>query len=372
MTTKRSNAEEAVRVACEAYDRARFLQAENLPIATKRFDAVAKLAVTEMESLLSAGTGKSVYRTYVTAINKYLSPFFGKHNINNITPDVMKKFEAWRVKKMGKVPVASTMTNHLCAMNRVYDVAISRGWISKVDVPKMSSKGAKSVARPPFNEDEWNRLSHYMPSWIDKGHTAKTREMRELLRDYVLILANTGMRHGTEAESIRWKHIEWIKQGNDRYLQIMVNGKKGPRTLIARHNTEDYLKRIQSRFADLAKYKFDDLLKAKLDVQLFRLRSGATTKCLNGTFRTLVRDCGLEKDPTGELNRTLYSLRHTYATFALVKDKMSIHTLAKQMGTSTAMIEKHYSHLTPAMNAKAIAGPKYGKKRQIQRSRNLT
>jgi hypothetical protein len=34
-----------------------------------------------------------------------------------------------------------------------------------------------------------------MPKWAEKGHTAKTREMRELLRDYVLILVNTGMRH---------------------------------------------------------------------------------------------------------------------------------------------------------------------------------
>ncbi len=43
--------------------------------------------------------------------------------------------------------------------------------------------------------------------------------------------------------------------------------------------------------------------------------------------------------------RTFYSLRHTYATFALLYDKINIHTLSKQMGTSVEMIEKHYSHL---------------------------
>ena len=41
----------------------------------------------------------------------------------------------------------------------------------------------------------------------------------------------------------------------------------------------------------------------------------------------------------------LYSLRHTYATLALEVDKVPIHTLSRQMGTSVAMIEKHYSHL---------------------------
>jgi hypothetical protein len=40
-----------------------------------------------------------------------------------------------------------------------------------------------------------------------------------------------------------------------------------------------------------------------------------------------------------------YSLRHTYATLALTHDQVPIHTLAKQMGTSVLMIEKHYSHL---------------------------
>jgi integrase len=30
------------------------------------------------------------------------------------------------------------------------------------------------------------------------------------LRDYVLILANTGMRHGTEAMNLKWRHIEWF------------------------------------------------------------------------------------------------------------------------------------------------------------------
>jgi len=49
--------------------------------------------------------------------------------------------------------------------------------------------------------------------------------------------------------------------------------------------------------------------------------------------------------PITNKKRVLYSLRHTYATLALTHDKVSIHTLAKQMGTSVAMIEQHYSHL---------------------------
>ena len=50
-------------------------------------------------------------------------------------------------------------------------------------------------------------------------------------------------------------------------------------------------------------------------------------------------------DPITRKRRVLYSLRHTYATLALTYDRINPLTLAKQMGTSIAMIEQHYSHL---------------------------
>ncbi len=62
-----------------------------------------------------------------------------------------------------------------------------------------------------------------------------------------------------------------------------------------------------------------------------------------------MRDSGLLKDAAND-TRTLYSLRHTYTTFAL-QGGISIHTIARQMGTSVKMLERHYSKLTPMMNA---------------------
>ena len=72
--------------------------------------------------------------------------------------------------------------------------------------------------------------------------------MRELLRDYVLILANTGMRHGTESYGLKWKHISFHTGKNGRrYLMMNVNGKTGKRELVARHNVAGYLQRIHAR-----------------------------------------------------------------------------------------------------------------------------
>ena len=72
-----------------------------------------------------------------------------------------------------------------------------------------------------------------------------------------------------------------------------------------------------------------------------------------------MRDTGLLTCPRTGQDRTLYSLRHTYATFSLLNDGMDVHTLAVQMGTSILMIERHYSHLTPRLKKEMLTGKRY-------------
>jgi len=47
-------------------------------------------------------------------------------------------------------------------MNRVYDVAIERGWIAQQQIPKIKNTGAKGVAREAFSKSEYNSLTSYM------------------------------------------------------------------------------------------------------------------------------------------------------------------------------------------------------------------
>ncbi len=85
----------------------------------------------------------------------------------------------------------------------------------------------------------------------------------------------------------------------------------------------------------------------------FRTEDGRRPYSFNGLFRRLLRHCELLTNSSGE-TRTLYSLRHTYATAELLAGT-DIHTLAKQMGTSVAMLERHYSKLTATMAAEQLA-----------------
>ena len=360
ISTKERNADYAGKVACEEYDRARFLADEDIVITSKKFGAVAKTVAENLQAQLDGGKGKSVFHTYITVINKYLIPFFKNYNVNSIDYEALLKFDEWREKEMGKKPRASTITNHNTTLNKVLDYAVSMGFMSNVHIPKLQNDGAKSNPRPAFSKSEYKSLTSFMTTWCKKGHTQRTKDMRELLRDYVLVLSNTGMRHGTESLGLKWKDIQWITMDGERYLQLTVNGKTGKRNLIARHNTQDYLERIQLRNDAIKTMSFDALLKKRVDDYVFKLRDGTTTANLNGTFRHLMRDSGLNKAGG---NKTLYSLRHTYAHLAILEENMDVYSLSKQMGTSVKMIEQYYGHITPAHIASKLAGKRMGKRK---------
>ena len=55
------------------------------------------------------------------------------------------------------------------------------------------------------------------------------------------------------------------------------------------------------------------------------------------------------------INLVLHSLRHTYATFKLLRGGNDVHTLSKQMGNSAAMIERYDSELAATMAADMLA-----------------
>ncbi len=76
-------------------------------------------------------------------------------------------------------------------------------------------------------------------------------------------------------------------------------------------------------------------------------------------FTKFLYESGLAVAAGSDQRRTLYSFRHMYATFQIL-DGVGIHELARQMGTSVAMLEAHYSKLTPELMADTFAGPRMG------------
>jgi integrase len=352
-TTKRTVLMDAVRVAGELYDEARFRERMGLAPARKTFSQIAALTVEEMRRDLAAGTGKKIYEDYCQVIERYLVPFFGERHLQTLKHKDIAEFEVWRNAKMGRRPKSSTLMTYASAFTRVCKTATERGWLSeRVVLPQMSRKGEKGSVRPAFSAEEVLALRAAMVSWRTAGRTAEDNSFRQLLCDYVEFLLLTGCRHGTEAMGVSWQHCEWYAADGVKYLRIWVDGKTGGRWLIAKHELAAILQRLHLRQRDIAGKDFDTVL-GRHKGWLFRTEDGRRPYSFNGLFRRLLRHCELLTNNSGAA-RTLYSLRHTYATAELLAGT-DIHTMAKQMGTSVTMLERHYSKLTATMAADRLA-----------------
>ena len=273
VSSKKRILNDAVAAAREIYLDYRFRQKNGLPVISKRFADVAALCRATMKQQLDNGVGKKSFRDYIIVIDKYLVPFFGDIFVTSIDYEMLQKFARWREAKMGREPRSSTLNTHNSALNRIFDEAVARGYMNKSQVPVLVNKGRDSVRRPDFTREEYATLIRKLPSWIDAGREGKSRDMRHLLRDYILILANTGMRHGTEAENLCWKHISLFEDKGLKYLEMSVTGKTGRRDIICRAGTINYLKRIQSRCPDIADMSFEQLIKGTI-------RSTCVSACL--------------------------------------------------------------------------------------------
>ena len=352
-STNTEDADIAQTQAISIYETVKIKISAGLAVATKTFKQVALDEIANMAQATNNKTGKRTYRDYTFAINKYLIPFFGQYEIGQITNELLADFESWRIAEMGRIPMASTKRNHASAYIRVINLARDRGYIAvNKAVPLLDSKGKKSQPRPAFSAEEITELLSYTETWQKSSYTDRTALMRTLCSYYIEFLVNTGIRHGTEALPLSWKHLQWHWIGNKKYLRIWVSGKTGPRYLIAKTAVVKVLEQVM-KWQKLSYSGLDAVIEAKLDAVIFRLPTGEQISNMENIFRNLMVRSNMRRDGGGQ-NRTLYSLRHTYATFALARG-VDIHTLARQMGTSVGMIERHYSKLTPMMNAEKLA-----------------
>ena len=353
VSTRKTAYEHAARVATDMYDEVRYRERLGLAPIQKSFADIARTTVEELRRDLVAGTGKKIYADYISIIERYFVPFFGERHLHNIKHEHIAEFERWRNHKMGRQPKSSTLMNFASAFSRVCGTAIQRGWISeRTPLPKMSRKGLKGSVRPAFTAEEIQQLRLFMATWEQGGTLDFDRLQRPLLCDYVEFLLLTGMRHGTEAMNVRWRDCEWYLADGVRYLRVRVSGKTGERYLIAKHEALVVLHRLHGRQCDVAGVEFEKVL-GRADKLLFRNAIGMRPRSFNGMWNKLMRESGLAKNTAGQA-RTLYSLRHTYATLELLAET-DIHTLAKQMGTSVRMLEAHYSKLTATMAADRLA-----------------
>ena len=326
------------------------------PVVSKKFKVVAEVVSAKFKEQIKHGTGKKKYADYYRAIDQYLIPFFGNYNVDRITPAVLNEFDIWRYKHIGRRLKQSTQNTHNLALNSVFDHAIESGYMTEYLRPKYKNTGEAGEARGFFTHEELIALQQYLQQWTTEGRSQATRDLRELLCLFVAFVAGTGVRPGTETKELQWRHIEFLEKDHTRLIHIhLPQGKTGARKIIARHElwpVLEKLRELQPAFVDLT---LDQLIESKSNEYVFRMRTGERPYSFVNAFGDGIRAAGMLTNGKDTQERSLYSLRHYYATQRLL-ESIPIHDLAEQMGTSVLMITRHYSHLTSLMKAKQFAG----------------
>ena len=326
----------------------------NLLVDSKRFKDVANRTIEKLQNELDNGGGIVSYRDYIQALNKYHIPYFDRMYITSIDQDKIRQFNKWREEKLGRIPAKSTILTHNAGMNMVFKEAIEHKWMIAAQVPVLTSQGENGKRRAAFTEDEYDKVFDTLFNMIENSRKEKTKLIRGLLLHYMEFAVYTGIRPGTEMEGITWGDIEMARQDNNVRFKVKVRKGKtskytGTRTVICRDAIWGTLEELRERFPN-----------RKPNDKLFRLADGSETNELGVTFRKVLDACDLKDSPDGA--RTLYSLRHTYITWQLLRRDLRIDILAKQCGTSTAMIEQHYSHVVPSMFEEELSGVIFEKK----------
>ena len=157
---------------------------------------------------------------------------------------------------------------------------------------------------------------------------------RLYLRQYILVLANTGIRVG-EARKLRWRDLSSTRTltGESRIV-LTVRGKTGEREVVCNEGVDEYLRR-------LAEFRTNELdHPPSVNEFIFCRRDGSPTGSFKKGFERALREAGVLYGSDRQ-RRVPYSLRHTYATMR-ISEGVSVFQLAANMGTSVEMIENFY------------------------------
>lgn len=203
------------------------------------------------------------------------------------------------------------------------------------NIPKFPKIAAENARRPHFDDKDWRKLTRHLREFVKVKNKATLRD-RKMLVNYVLILANTGIRVG-EARTLKWRDVRQVDNGTSQNVVLTVKGKTGMREVVAsRGDVKDYFKAILDlRKEEMGKHPAPDSM-------VFCHSDGTEIGSFKKSFAALIRAANVEKDGFGQ-TRTIYSLRHTYATFRLHQG-VNHYALVKNMGTSVAMLEQFYGH----------------------------
>jgi integrase len=374
VSTKTDNKREAERFALDLYEDLYIHVKGGGTINSKTFKQVfdewEKATKTLSPTRQGGSWDATVARLRTTAL-----PYFGSKRIDSLNSSTFNEYWMWRKTNYTKKPPTNgTLRREYTCLRPLLRFAYTKGYISKI--PDIEPPKAKAERRATFTLAEWQKIYKASKKWLEEGEDLATWRDRFVAWQSFLILANTGMRVG-ELRNLRWKDLRTVKTDMGKRLIAYVRGKTGARECVFQPGAEDYIKRLYDlRVEELIQEKKQQEKAAKKEAKIEKKpikktkpekvdekdpkpdpdefvtvhKNGKPVITMKRSFYALLKFAKVPEEYHGS-RRTIYSLRHFYATQRL-SHETSPFLLAKQMGTSVEMLEKFYGHtVTSALAA---------------------
>ncbi len=340
-TSKTTDEHAAYKVADDLYNKSLVKVLSGGKLGSKRISDGLKAYIRRYEPEQSRLSIK-----YKILLAERLIPIFQGKTFEDLDTALISKMVTELNRQSVKEKLsANTIKRVFADFKQFLNWFVEEGYLPKVPAfPKIASDQSR---RPHFDVADYRKLTRYLREHLKDSHKSVLRD-RTLLVNYVLILANTGIRVG-EARTLKWRDLRPLQSVEDPTvinLALTVKGKTGMREVVAgKADVKGYFGRIlELRKLDLENPKSDiyELNEVPPESYVFCGINGKPIASFKKSFATLLTEAKVLKDSYGQ-RRSIYSLRHTYAT-ARLQEGVNQYILAKNMGTSVAMLEAFYGH----------------------------
>jgi integrase len=146
----------------------------------------------------------------------HLVPFFGKMGLSEITGGTVQEYRMRRLEtttaKRGKPPARNTIHQEMVTLRQTLKTAIHHGWLDRLpDLSEPYRASSKISHRAWFSPDEYKELYEATRKRAKTPLNARYKWESEQLHDYVLFMANTGLRPD-EAGRLQFRDVT-IRRG---------------------------------------------------------------------------------------------------------------------------------------------------------------
>jgi len=301
--SSREEAEAALRKAVLA-------ESARMPGAARRR---GRIRFTEFSKIFIDDYAKNVKRSWRSDKSRLgiLGPYFKDTYLDEVTPLMIQKCLAWRLKSGNS---KSTANRYLALLKKLFSLAIEEGYLETNPGAKIKKSSEKDLLKERvLTEDEETRLKS---------------ASYPVLRSIISVALHTGMRL-QEILSLRWAQVDLAEM-----MLTVERTKSGkPRTIPLNAALHGELQRLRS-------------LDGRSPFVFPNPKTGKPLTTVKTAFRAACRRAGIS-------GLRFHDLRHTFGS-RLVEKGADIETVRSLLGHASIVVTQRYVHSTDERRRTAV------------------